>query len=129
MTTASNIKQIPSESAVIAKALGKLAANWDLSDKEIANIIGLSPSTYSRIKTGKPSDALSPDKLSTKIALLLIRSYRSLGGFLGQRHSIQREWLLAHNHAFNASPLDLMHSPEGLVRVVSYLDAMRGVEG
>lgn len=116
------------ENAVLTKALLRLAKNWEMKNTELAEIIGVSPSVISRLRKGE-SHALSPKNTAGKLALLLIRAYRSLGAFLGSRFTIQQEWLRAHNHAFNRSPLDAMRSPEGLVHVVQYLDAMRGAEG
>lgn len=119
-------KTAPAQEAVIAKALKNLKAVWQLPNVEVAAIVGVDDSVISRIDSTR---AFHPDKKAGQLALLLIRAYRSLGAFLGDRVDLQQAWLRADNKAFNQSPLEAMKSPEGLAHVVMYLDAMRGAEG
>ena len=111
---------------VLAKALENLKNSWNLTGKELAEIVGVDDSVISRLSQ---ATVFHPDKKQGQMALLLIRAYRSLGAFLGDRMQLQQDWLRAHHQVFNQRPLDAMKTPEGLAYVVMYLDAMRGAEG
>jgi hypothetical protein len=52
--------------------------------------------------------------------------FRSLDSLLGGDPNKGRAWLHARNHHLAGVPAALIRSPEGLVNVVQYLDAMRG---
>ena len=120
------IESKPNESMVLSKALGKLKEYWELSGVDLAEIVGVAPSVISCLDTAQ---VFCPNKKQGQLALLLIRVYRSLGAFLGDRMQLQKDWLNAPNQVFNQSPLESMKTPEGLAHVVMYLDAMRGAEG
>jgi len=117
---------VPAQEAVIAKALKNLKNMWRLANVDVAAIVGVDDSVISRIDSTR---AFHPDKKAGQLALLLIRAYRSLGAFLGDRVDLQQEWLRADHVVFNQSPLEAMKTPEGLAHVVMYLDSMRGAEG
>ena len=59
------------------------------------------------------------------LAVLFVRLFRSLDAITGQGEAAQA-WLRSPNRALGAVPKDLIGEPEGLVRVVHYLDAHRG---
>lgn len=54
-----------------------------------------------------------------ELALLFVRAFRSLDSLV--------KWLASNNRALNGRPVDLISTTEGLVRVVHYLDASRGL--
>jgi uncharacterized protein (DUF2384 family) len=54
-----------------------------------------------------------------------VRLFRSLDALWGH-DEVARSWLTSNNLALAARPVDLIHSVEGLVRVVNYLDNARG---
>ena len=122
-----NNKQ-PDEIEVLTKAFLRVGEQWGLNNQELAAIIGVSPSVITRVKQNK-SNAIAPHTMAGKMALLFIRVYRGLSAFLGDKMGQQKNWLHAYNRAFNSSPLEAMHRPEGLLHVVLYLDAMRGSQG
>jgi hypothetical protein len=109
---------------VLSKALLRAADYWKLSDNDVAKIVGTSASTLSRIRHHKST--IKPESKEGEMVLLLIRAFRSLGAFLGDKMDIQIKWLNAYNKALNAKPIERMQSSEGLVHVVHYLDAIRG---
>jgi len=94
------------------------------SQRELARILGVSDATVSRLFAGQYR--LSPDRAKEwELALLLVRLFRSLDALWGHEKAAHT-WLASHNLALAARPVDLLHSVEGLVRVVSYLDNARG---
>ena len=115
----------PDEAAVVSKALLRAAEALGLSSAELAEIVGTSESTLSRIRNRKRG----PIPLESKegeLALLFLRVFRSLDALVGGSELHARAWLVADNHHLGAVPLRRMKKIEGLVDVAEYLDAMRG---
>jgi transcriptional regulator with XRE-family HTH domain len=115
----------PENATVVSKALLRAAQTLGLSSTELAEIIGTSESTLSRIRNRKRG----PIPLETKegeLALLFLRVFRSLDALVGGNEAHARAWLNAYNHHLGGVPLQRMRRVEGLVDVAEYLDAMRG---
>ncbi len=114
----------PDPAAVLGKAVTRAADRLQISQQLLAKILGLSPATISRLYAG--SYQLDPRRKEWDLALLFVRVFRSLDSIVGDEASA-RAWLASHNLALNARPVDLLPETEGLVRVVHYLDASRGL--
>ena len=69
---------------------------------------------------------IDPGSKSGELALLLIRSYRSLHVLTGGRDEDMRHWMHTENAGTGGIPLEQVKTVPGLVRVLEYLDAMRG---
>ncbi len=110
--------------AVLTKAILNLASFYDLTGKDLRQIIGLSESTITRLNQGKA--LISPSSKEGEMALLLLRIYRGLNSLLGNNHDKAKLWLASHNHYFNQKPIDHLKTISGLVDVINYIDAMRG---
>jgi uncharacterized protein (DUF2384 family) len=121
-------KPIPDEATdgqVVTRALMKAAGLLRISQGELAQIIGVSGSTVSRMKDG--SAQLDVGSKPYQLAALFLRAWRSLDSILGSRDEAARVWLRSPNTSFaEACPVDLLMRPEGLVRVCDYLDSRRG---
>lgn len=116
--------QSPKTAAALSKAVVRAARSLELSQQEFASITKMSVPQTSRLWTG--TYELSPNKADEwELAILFFRTYRSLHTITGN-NSDSIKWLKSFNHSFATTPLDKMQSVEGLVRVVSYLDAHRG---
>jgi uncharacterized protein (DUF2384 family) len=114
------------KAAVISKAVINAAELLGLSQSRLAQVLGVSTSTASRLHTG--SYFLSPEKKEWEFAVLLVRLFRSLDAIVGGIAEDARRWLGSNNHALSdKKPVELIISAEGLVRVVYYLDARRGI--
>jgi uncharacterized protein (DUF2384 family) len=61
-----------------------------------------------------------------EFGLLFVRAFRSLDSIVGEE-TTARKWLVSDNRGLNGRPIDLISNTEGLVRVVNYLDASRGL--
>jgi transcriptional regulator with XRE-family HTH domain len=119
------VARAPEGAAVVSKALMRAAESLGLSSSELAQIIGTSESTLSRVRNGKRG----PIPLGSKegeLALLFLRTFRSLDALVGGNEAQARAWLHAENHHLGGVPLVRMKKIEGLVDVAEYLDAMRG---
>jgi len=113
-----------SEAAVLSKAAVRAARLLDLSQRDVSAALGVSEATASRLFAGKY--LLSPERSKEwELARLLVRIFRSLDALWGHEETA-RTWLASTNLALAARPKDLLRSVEGMVRVVTYLDAARG---
>jgi hypothetical protein len=108
---------------VLTKAVVRAARSLGLSQRALAAIIGISESSASRLTRGRRVD---PDSKEGELAVLFLRTYRSLDAVLGGSDVASRKWMHAQNHHLSGVPAKLVCSVTGLVRVVDYLDAMRG---
>jgi transcriptional regulator with XRE-family HTH domain len=119
----SPIYNVGNAAAVLSKAVVRAAQRLDLSQLQLARILGLSPATASRLAAG--SWALSAETKAWELATILVRITRSLDSITGGRVEPMRAWLHSDNAAFSMPPAQRMLGAEGLVDVLHYLDAAR----
>ena len=112
----------PDPARVLTKATRRAARGLGLSDAALAAVLGVSPSTVSRLGEDRP---IEPGSRVGECAVLLLRVFRNLDAMLGDAESCRR-WMCSANLHLGAVPADLIRSVEGLVNVTRYLDAMRG---
>lgn len=112
----------PDDAVVLTKATRRAADCLGLTDAALAEVLGVSPSTVSRLGEARPLD---PGSRPGECALLLLRVFRGLDALLGDVESC-RKWMAAGNSHLRGVPAELVRSVEGLVHVTRYLDAMRG---
>ncbi len=110
--------------AVLSTAVARAAERLNISRSLLAKILGVSPATITRLYAGNYQ--LEPQRKEWEFGLLFIRLFRSLDSIVGEESSA-RKWLNSDNRGLNGRPLDLISNAEGLVRVVHYLDASRGL--
>ena len=110
--------------AVLSKAVVRAAHLLGLTQREVADVLGVSVATASRLFAGKYLIATERSK-EWELARLFVRLFRSLDVLWGHDETARR-WLTSDNLALAARPVDLIGSVEGIVRVVNYLDNARG---
>ena len=115
----------PSAEEVLSKAIVRVAQNLGLSQKELSEIVGSSKSEVSRLFNSKTY--ILPNTKEGECALMLIRVYRSLNALLGEDERQCQEWFKNYNSHFEDAPKSLAKKAIGLVEIVTYLDAMRGI--
>ena len=116
------IRPVADADAVLAKALLNTREQLGLTQQELADIIGVHRTAISRWADG----GLRVHSKTGELALLLVRVYRSLFALFGGNLPDMRHFLRTDNRHLDAPPLSLMMQVQGLVRVVEYLDAIRG---
>lgn len=114
----------PEAATVLSKAVARAAERLEVSKSLLAKVLGVSPPTISRLYSG--SYLLDPNRKEWDFALLFVRVFRSLDSIVGDEGTA-RKWLNSENLGLNARPIELIRNTEGLVRVVQYLDASRGL--
>jgi antitoxin Xre/MbcA/ParS-like protein len=114
----------PEPGPTLTKAVIRAAELLDLQQGVVADVLGVSRATASRLFGG--GYELSPArKKEWELGVLFVRLFRSLDAVAGHADGA-KAWLRGANDALGAPPLDLISSAEGLVRVVHYLDSVRG---
>lgn len=113
----------PEAGLVLCKALHNTQKAFGLSNEELGRVIGKDRTTVGRIYD---KGQLSPRSKEGELALLLVRVYRSLFALLGGSTSQMQHWLNTANHHLGGKPREMLASVQGLVNLVTYLDAMRG---
>ena len=114
----------PEAAAVLSKAVARAAERLDVSKSLLAKVLGVSPPTITRLYSG--NYLLDQNRKEWDFALLFVRVFRSLDSIVGDEFTA-RKWLNSENLGLNARPIELIRNTEGLVRVVQYLDASRGI--
>src|SRR5258708_17022733 len=117
-------KSKPEPRRVLTGAVLRACALLEITQSSLAQILGLSPSTVSRMANG--SYRLDDQKKEWELGALFVRLFRSLDAVIGSNDSTARAWLNGQNTALTGRPIELIRTTEGLVRVVQYLDAARG---
>ncbi len=114
----------PDPGATLSKAVLRAARLLDLQQGTVAELLGVSRATASRLFSG--GYRLAPArKKEWELAVLFVRLFRSLDAIVGHG-DLAQAWLRGPNAALGGVPIDLIASAEGLVRVVHYLDSIRG---
>lgn len=122
--SARNLASKTDPSSVLTKAVARAAERLNISRALLAKILGVSPPTVTRLYNGNYK--LDERRKEWEFALLLVRVFRSLDSIVGNEQTA-RQWLNSENRGLNGRPVDLIRQTEGLVRVVHYLDASRGL--
>ena len=119
-----NATPAPLAGPTLSKAVLRAASFLGFTQSALAETIGMSPASASRLHSG--AYVLDPGrKKEWEIAILFVRMFRSLDAILGHGEQA-RTWLANDNLALNGKPADLVRTTEGLIRVIHYLDAHRG---
>jgi transcriptional regulator with XRE-family HTH domain len=113
----------PEAARVLSRAMIRAAEVLEVPQAQLADVIGVSAPTLSRIANGQKT--LDADSKPWQLATLFVRLFRSLDAIVGSDDVAARAWLRGENLALGGVPLELIHEPAGLVRTVDYLDAAR----
>lgn len=114
---------IPSDEAVLSKAVAKAATFWGLTNDALGDIIGVSPATASRIRSGiRP---LVRGRKEFELSQLFVRLFRSLDSLVGSDDAAAISWLNTLNTDLHNKPIDLIRTICGLTQVANYVDDFR----
>ncbi|MEJ6477132.1 MAG: helix-turn-helix domain-containing protein [Octadecabacter sp.] len=111
----------PSRGRVLAKAAVNAARELGLTQKELAEVIGVSEPTVSRMKDGGYDLGGKPFEL----AACLVRLFRSLDAIAGGDPDTIKGWMENANSDLHGAPRALIAQAAGLIGVMNYLDAAR----
>ncbi|POO57053.1 MbcA/ParS/Xre antitoxin family protein [Agrobacterium rosae] len=108
---------------VVTKAVVSAAERLGLNAARIAEILGVSAPTVSRMK--RLDFILEPGSKAFELSVLLIRVFRSLDAIVGGDETVAHTWLRNHNDALADVPAEKLTTITGLLDVLAYLDARR----
>lgn len=108
---------------VLGKATQRAAEGLGMSGRALAETVGFSEPTVSRIMRGERG--IAPTSKQGQLSLMLVRVFRSLDALVGGDEAKRRAWMNSRNSALNGVPASLVFTPEGLAHTLAYLDGMR----
>lgn len=109
---------------VLTQAVVEVAHRLGVGPSDIAEVIGKSQPTTSRLLRGKY--LLADEKKEWELSAHLVRLYRSLSSVVGGNDELARAWLKSPNRAFDGrTPLTIIKRVDGLIHACEYLDARR----
>ena len=113
----------PERRDVLSKAVVRTAERLDLSGRELAGALGLSPASVSRLLRG--GYTLDPRHKSWELATMLVRLVRGLDAITADDERAARAWFDHYNEHLQAVPRERIGSVQGLVDTLAYVDAYR----
>ncbi len=111
--------QAPDATATLTRAVLNAGRALGLDQATIGRVVGRDRSSLHR-------RGVDPDSKAGELALLLIRVYRGLHVLVGGDPRQLKHWMHTDNRHTGGIPAEQVTAVAGLVRVVEYLDAMRG---
>lgn len=115
-------EQIIDKKTVLAKAFFNVAKKIDLSQAQLAAILGVSLPTISRLKTKLKLD---PNSKQGELALLLIKLYIVLYDLNGGDLDWIHHFLNSKNQVTGGIPIKQIETAYGLVRVLQVVKAIQ----
>ena len=113
----------PNPAVVLSKALLHASKQLTLTQTELGKVIGTHRTGISRLKQHLD---LQPDTKQGELALLLIRAARALYALTGGDDVWIKHFMRTNNRLTGGIPAEQIQSVQGLVKVVTCLDALRG---
>ena len=111
------------ENRVLSQAVGRVAACWKLTNEQLGAVLGLSPATASRLRSG--GYELDRSTKAFELGQYMVRLFRSLDALMGSDDQASMSWLKAANLDLGGRPIDLIRTISGLTAVTSYVDDYR----
>ncbi|MCF8709840.1 MbcA/ParS/Xre antitoxin family protein [Rhizorhapis sp. SPR117] len=111
------------EKRVLSQAVNRVAACWKLTNEQLGAILGLSPATASRLRSG--AYELDRSSKAFELGQYLVRLFRSLDALMGSDDQASMSWLKAFNLDLGGRPIDLIRTISGLNEVTHYVDDYR----
>lgn len=124
MTRTAQVQQATARQQVLCAAVVEASRRLNLTTGEIAEIIGISQSSASRLTRGL--FFLEDGTKTWETAALLIRLYRGLASIVGNSDELAQAWLDSPNRIFGErKPIEMIKRIDGLVHACEYVDAHR----
>ncbi len=122
MATAQPVQKVE-ENRVLTAAVSRVASCWRLTNEQLGAILGLSPATASRLRSG--DFELNRSNKAFELGQYLVRLFRSLDALTGSDDDASMSWLRSANLDLEGRPIDLIRSIRGLDAVANYVDDHR----
>ena len=113
----------PDPGQVLTTAVLRAADIMQLNQATLAQVLGVSPASISRMRNG--AYRLVPSGKEWELATLLVRLFRGLDAIMAGDEAALRSWLDSYNAALHDKPRALLTQAAGLTRTVDYVDGFR----
>jgi DNA-binding XRE family transcriptional regulator len=113
----------PEPGQVLTKAVLRAADIMQLNQATLAQVLGVSPASISRMRNG--AYRLASGGKDWELATLLVRLFRGLDAIMAGDEEALRSWMDSYNSALQDKPRALLTQVSGLTRTVDYVDAYR----
>lgn len=123
ITNARTLENTPEKAAVLAKAVLRAAELLDIPKSALAEILGISPSSVSRLS--EDPEILVRQRKVYELAALFVRMFRSLDSITGADDASSRSWMKSENTVLRGRPIDVIQTAAGLVEAIWYVDSRR----
>ena len=120
MATALKAKE---ENRVLTAAVSRISTCWKLTNEQLAAVLGISPATASRLRSGVFE--LDRSSKAFELGQCLVRLFRGLDALMGSDDQASMSWLRSPNLDLDGRPIDLIRSIRGLDTVTNYVDDHR----
>ncbi len=117
------VKDPARQAQVISAAVARVAELWQLTNEQLGDVLGLSPASVSRLRSG--AYRLKPGDKPFELAQYLVRLFRSLDAVVGSDDETASAWLRTSNVDLGGRPIDQIMTIRGLMDVASYVDDFR----
>lgn len=114
---------IPDDEQVLTVAVTRAADLWDLTNATLGRVIGVSPPTASRLRSGQKK--LLRGTKPFELSQYFVRLFRSLDALTGSDDKSAMSWLRTENKDLGGRPIDLIKTVKGLAEVSNYVDDFR----
>jgi len=108
---------------VLTEAVGRIARCWKLTNEQLGTVLGLSPATASRLRSG--GFELDRSTKAFELGQYLVRLFRGLDALMGSDDDAAMSWLRTPNLDLDGRPIELIRSVRGLSEVANYIDDFR----
>ena len=109
----------PDAIETLTKAFLNAGKALGLTQDDLGAIVGRDRTVFRR-------KGIDPASKAGELALLLVRVYRGLYALVGGEEENLKHWMHTENRHTGGVPVEQVKSVAGLVRIVEYLDAIRG---
>lgn len=113
----------PDGTVVLTTAVTRIAEFWRLSNAKLGAVLGVSPATASRLRSGQST--LDPASKAFEAGQFLLRLFRGLDALLGSDDEAARRWLATDNLDLGSKPIERIDTMKGLIEVCDYVDFYR----
>jgi hypothetical protein len=110
-------------SEVLGKAVLRAAAMLGIEPARLAQVLGISTSSISRLSRGEY--LLKKTQKSWELAVLVVRLHQALETIMAGDEIAMRSWMWNPNTALHATTVEHIATVQGLVDVVAYVESSR----
>jgi len=111
------------EEKILSSAVARAADLWKLTNETLSQILGVSPATASRLRSG--AFRLERGTKPFELGQYVVRLFRSLDALTGSDDAASISWLTTENLDLGGKPIERIRTVRGLGEVTDYLDAFR----